>query len=629
MPAIAGVVGHGQLPEHPATAIMSALADLGSDGSATNQLGEAWFGVQFAHTLPEDDFDRQPYVGAGGSFLLAADARIDNREEIAAALNISAPELTRESEAALLQRGWERWGIDLVDRLLGDIALAVWDSSAGELALVRAPLSNRPLFYHRGQGFIAFASLPSALFAIPTIRREPDIARMADLMAGDIYRPGEATMFRGIESVPQGHAIILRNGSKRSVRLWELDGDRAAIGVAEAGEAIRAELDRAVKAQSRRWKGALACQLSSGRDSSAVSCSAAQFDPNVIALTAAPRADFPPVEDSHWLADESGIAAETARKAGLRHIVCRSSATDVSRLLEMATRAHFQPIGNPVNLPWIAATCTEASRHGASVLLTGGCGNFGLSLGGLGFLGEFWRERGLPAWWRLAHQIRGRGAASWRNLLSISFGQLVPQAAYHTLWRLSGRGSPDRYDLPLLRQPFRGQAEHIRHERFGDVRAPSSRRQLFADILMSIENGDKYSLATWNVDVRDPTADRRFIELCYSLPVEAFIGADEARPAYAAAFWSRLPKAVIEGRQAGYQAADWFETIRREEVRNAFRTYARHPLVDHMLDLKAIDGRIDNWPLTKGDRIETYEAYCNQLLASLALASFINVHFPH
>lgn len=628
MPAVVGFVSlTPRSPEECGRAMLVALDQLGPHGSRSERLGSACFGSQFAYTVPEDDFDLQPLVGGGGRYLLAADARIDNRQEIASALNIPATELSSLSDSGLLLQGWEKWGPQIVDRLLGDVALAVWDNQSCELFLARTPLSNRPLFFVQRQELIAFASLPRALFAIPAVERTPNLDPMADLLAGGIFLPGSATMFRGIESVAQGTATVIRAGGKKTFNLWSLDFEPLSIGVAEAGEAMRAELDRAVLAQSRRRSGPIACQLSGGRDSSAVATSASTLGLHPLALTAAPREGFRPVEDTYWQADESEIATQTARQAGIDHIICRSESAPLVELLRSSSTNHFQPVGNPVNFPWIRQTYLEAEKHGAKLLLTGSCGNFGLSLGGPGFLGEFRRLFGLRSWFNLAQGLHADGL-SWRSLTTISFGHLAPRSAYHALWRLSGRGGEDPYRLKLLKGRFRRQAEQIRKERLGDVRAPASRRRQFAQLLAGLENGDKYSLSGWGIDVRDPTADRRFIELCYSLPVEAFIGSDEARPAYAAAFGDRLPRSVINGRQAGYQAADWFETIDPEEIRCAFRLYARHPIIDEIVDLGAVETLIEEWPKERGDATDIYDAYCNQLLGTLAVASFIDVHFP-
>ena len=113
-----------------------------------------------------------------------------------------------------------------------------------------------------------------------------------------------------------------------------------------------------------------------------------------------------------------------------------------------------------------------------------------------------------------------------------------------------------------------------------------------------------------------------------SLPSRLLMSPDGGRPAFEAAFADRLPADVLANRQRGFQSADWFEVIGPDEVRAAFAKYARHSLVSDCVDLTAVASLIDAWPVRDGYRIETIETYCNQLLGTLSMASFITSNFP-
>ena len=259
MPAIAGVVGSAFGPPDLALqALMGALADHGVDGASSNGIGASRFGVQFHHTLPEDDFDRQPYVANGGRMLVSADARIDNRDEIAAALGIAATDLRGLSDAELLSRGWQKWGLGLTDRLLGDVALAVWDDARHQLTLLRTPLSSRPIFFSQKAASVAFATLPTALCALPSIGRAPDLDEFAKLLGGGLYQANVSSFFRGISQVPQGTAVAIKGGSLSLHRLWSPGQNVLTISVDEAGGLLRHELDRATLPSQRPRPGSKA-----------------------------------------------------------------------------------------------------------------------------------------------------------------------------------------------------------------------------------------------------------------------------------------------------------------------------------------------------------------------------------
>src|SRR4051794_30227055 len=131
-------------------------------------------GRRLFRTLPEDRYDRQPLFGADGRLVLVADVRLDDRAELAPALRLDAADAGRLCDAALLLAALERWGEAAVDRLVGDFAFALWDRHARSLTLARDFLGQRPLHYHRGDNFLAFATMPKGLHALTEIPYAPD-----------------------------------------------------------------------------------------------------------------------------------------------------------------------------------------------------------------------------------------------------------------------------------------------------------------------------------------------------------------------------------------------------------------------------------------------------------------------
>src|SRR6266849_5578072 len=91
--------------------------------------GDVAFGRRLMRLLPEDSFDRQPLIGGGGRYVLVADVRLDNRDELAAALDIPAAAAQGICDAAILLTALERWDDACFSRLVGDYAFALWDGT--------------------------------------------------------------------------------------------------------------------------------------------------------------------------------------------------------------------------------------------------------------------------------------------------------------------------------------------------------------------------------------------------------------------------------------------------------------------------------------------------------------------
>src|SRR5262249_40174070 len=127
-------------------------------------------------------------------------------------------------------------------KLVGDFAFAVWDTAAQRLLLARDFLGQRPLFYHHGRGFFAFASMPKGLHALAEIPYGPDEQAGAEFL---VLMPQQTTrsFFKTIARVPLGHVVTVTRDSVSSrcfwlIRLWR----EAAHLVDKAGVSPRGAL---------------------------------------------------------------------------------------------------------------------------------------------------------------------------------------------------------------------------------------------------------------------------------------------------------------------------------------------------------------------------------------------------
>src|SRR5882672_6548094 len=111
MTALAGLWRFAGGPDAASDAarMLAAQTLYGPDAGAQWSDGDIALGRQLMRLLPEDAFDRQPLHGGGGRYVLVADLRLDNREELTASLQISAEKASQLCDAAILLLAAERW----------------------------------------------------------------------------------------------------------------------------------------------------------------------------------------------------------------------------------------------------------------------------------------------------------------------------------------------------------------------------------------------------------------------------------------------------------------------------------------------------------------------------------------
>jgi asparagine synthase (glutamine-hydrolysing) len=576
-------------------------------------------GRRLFRTLLEDVHDRGPVEGRDGRSLLAADIRIDNRGELGEALGIEAAELAGLADSQLLMRLLERWGEEAIGRIAGDFAFAWWDGT--RLVLARDFLGQRPLHFHRGAGFFAFASMPKGLHALAEIPVEADAEKMAEFLAL-MPEAGTGTFFRGVERVPAGHVCIVAGGSVSLRRYWNPEPEMLRLRRPEDyAEALRESFDRAVGARLRGAGGRVGAHLSGGLDSSAVAATAARLlapDGRVIGFTSVPREGWRSRIEFGRFADEGPLAAEVARlHPNIDHVLIRGDRTSPFAGLDRNFYLYERPMLNLCNNVWANAILDSAKARGLNVMLGGQMGNMSFSYTGLEHLPELLAGGN---WLKLAALAVGlrRHGTRLQSVAAHTFGPFLPAGLWTAINRWRGRRlniadysaiEPDKAASLIARAAERGLDPSYRPRR-----DPVGTR-LWVMRRVDMGSYNKGALGGWGIDQRDPTADRRLVELCLAIPAGEYLRGGVSRALARRAFADRLPHKVIAETRKGYQAADWHEGLvaARGEAREQAAGLADIPGVAGTLDSRRLADLVENLP--EGD----WNSHHNQAHYRLAL----------
>lgn len=606
----------------------------GPHGDAVWDGGDVAIGRALFEILPEDAWDRGPAQGAGGRYHLVGDVRLDNRDELAPALGIAANEARSISDSAFLMRAWERWGEGVFGHLYGDYAFALWDAADRRLILARDPLGMRPLHYHLGRDFVAFASMPKGLHALPEVPQAPDELRAAELLAL-VPEMGPRSFFRGICRVESGHYLIVTRDGVTSHRHW--DPTPKSIGTwrgEDAVEAVRAHFDDAVRARLRGARGEVGAHLSAGLDSAGVAATAARLlapEGRVTAFTAVPRRGYDRPAPKGRLGDEGPLASATARLyPNITHV---QVPTDPGTLTDGWDRSFFlldRPLLNPCNQRWWNAINAEAAQRGIGVMLTGETGNMSLNYAGLERLPELFRR---GSWWSLLREMRAlvrERQMRWRGAIGTAIGPWIPDAVWTQIQRRRSGGL----------QLHRYSAVRADRARDLDLKKLAGMRGLDLDyrprkdgfesrlwVIRRIDRGNfqKAALGGYGVDQRDPTADRRLIELCLSLPSALYMRDGQPAALGRKVLADRLPLEVLQERARGYQAADWHEGLAasKRELADDLSRLTELPLASDLLDLPRMRALIENLPEDGWERASAIQDYRMILMRGSAVGHFL------
>jgi asparagine synthase (glutamine-hydrolysing) len=637
MTALAGIWRMDGQPEAAeGCARMLAAQELyGRDDSAQWSRANVALGRRLMRVLPEDIFDRQPLVGGGGRYVLVADIRLDNRDDITRALDISAARAATLCDAALLLAAVERWNDSVVERIVGDYAFVLWDDERRRFMLARDPMGRRPLHYHRSDNLFAFASMPKGLHALPEIPYRPDEERVAEFLAL-IPETGTKSYFQGIERVQPGYVVLATKDGLTTTRYWKPSGKKVVFKQPEDySDAIRALLDQAVQCRLRGPKE-IGVFLSGGLDSGAVATTAARLlgavGGRVIAFTGMPREAYSGVAPRNRIIDESPYAAATASLyPNIEHVLVpnegRSPLADLDRDFYLFDRPMLTLCGRG----WSESFNKAVKKRNVKVTLGGNAGNIGLSYDGKELLPELFRSGRWLRLWREARALVAPGNMRWRGVLATMLGPWCPQSLWVVINRIAngyaleidGYTAINPRLVASMDMPGRAKASGFDLS----YRPPKDGTAARISALHRIDPGNflKGTLGGWQIDHRDPTADIRLLDFCLSIPTEQFLSGGTQRALARRALADRLPEVVLHERLRGLQVADWHVDLSaaREQIADELQRLEACQAATTALDLPRMRKLTENWPSEGWESQETTMSYRYALLRGIAVGHFL------
>jgi asparagine synthase (glutamine-hydrolysing) len=321
-----------------------SLAARGPDGEAFFTEGPIGLGHRRLAIIDVEG-GRQPLYSEDRQVAVIANGEIYNFMDLRPELERAGHCFVTRSDSEVLVHGYEEWGDELLDRIEGMFALAIWDGKARKLLLARDRMGEKPLYWAELPGHgLAFASELRALERCPGVDSAIDPTALARYLVYECV-PAPGTILRGMKKLEPGTKLVAKVGQPPVVsRYWDLPlADGARISDLDgAAEQLLAELRRSVR-QRLVSDVPVGLFLSGGLDSSSVSALAAELrggDLDTFSIG---------FEDPTY--DESAEAERVAKAIGSRHHKERLRAEVLRDLLPSVGRLLDEPIGDGSIVP--------------------------------------------------------------------------------------------------------------------------------------------------------------------------------------------------------------------------------------------------------------------------------------
>jgi asparagine synthase (glutamine-hydrolysing) len=529
---VSGVVGVYFLDGRPVgreviERMTDSITHRGPDGVGIWNSGPVGLGHRMLWTTPESLHEQLPLEDKAGKIVLTADARIDNRDELIAALDLPRHAEREISDSELILRAYEKWGEQCPEKLLGDFAFAIWDDRRQHLFLSRDHFGVKPLYYYRSDRLFVCASEIKALLCVPEVPRRLNDARVADYLV-PMMEDKAVTFYREIFRLPPGHSVTISREGAAVRPYWSFDPSREIRfnSDGEYAEAFRHLFTEAVRCRLRS-AFPVGSMLSGGLDSSSVVCMARAL---LRKDGKQPLRTFSATFDDVPECDEQPFINAVLAQDGLEPHFVRadriSPLTDLVRVFHHEDEAVWVP-----NLFMLWGGVYNAARQqGVRVLLDGCEGDITVSHG-YAHLADLTRR---GRWWALMTEVVGLSknldVSLWKILWRLGIRPVVPEPVVRT-WRVLRRRQRSEYDINSIIKPDFARC-HLGKSSQRIERLPEnqfrmvcySKKSHWYDLTSGfnayiLEVADK-ATAAFSIEPRHPFYDRRLAEFCLALPPE-------------------------------------------------------------------------------------------------------------
>jgi asparagine synthase (glutamine-hydrolysing) len=276
MSGICGIVNFDGAPVDPEILrkMAGAAAYRGPDGIHYWIDGHVGLAHLALHTTPEAARERQPLVNRRGDLVLAADARVDNRDDLIRTLTSKGCLQDKDpTDADLILAAYECWGADCPKQIIGDFAFAIWDRREQKLFCARDVIGVRSFFYCRqGQSFF-FGSAITNIMAGLEERPPLNELFIVDFLCWWHERMAFETIYQGVYRFPAAYTFTVDCDGDCPNHYWPLGAQAAPRYKAdqEYVEHFRDLFKQAVLARLRSNTD-VGIAVSGGLDSSSITC---------------------------------------------------------------------------------------------------------------------------------------------------------------------------------------------------------------------------------------------------------------------------------------------------------------------------------------------------------------------
>lgn len=162
---------------------------------------------------------KQPMYNEDNSIVVTFNGEIYNYQEIKDELIKQGHVFKTDADTEVLVHGYEEYGIELLQKLRGMYAFAIWNREKKEMLMARDIFGIKPLFYTQTKKDFVFGSEIKSILKFPNVKKVFNPEALESYLSFQ-YSVLNETFFKGIFRLPPAHYLLWKDGSMEVKRYY-------------------------------------------------------------------------------------------------------------------------------------------------------------------------------------------------------------------------------------------------------------------------------------------------------------------------------------------------------------------------------------------------------------------------
>ncbi|WP_096274076.1 asparagine synthase (glutamine-hydrolyzing) [Paucisalibacillus globulus] len=300
----------------------------------------------------------QPMFNEDHNISLIFNGEIYNYQSLMDDLKEKGHVFKSQSDTEVIIHGYEEYGVDILQKLRGMFAFALWDKKEESLFIARDFFGIKPLYYTHNttDNSFLFGSEIKSFLQFPGFQKELNKKALKPYLTFQ-YSALDETFFKGVYKLRPGHYMIYKNGEIDIKQYWDVQFDTEENSLEFYVQKIKETMEESVK-YHRISDVKVGSFLSGGVDSSYIT-----------ALLKPDKTFSVGFEDYEGIFNETNIAADLSKQLGIENHKKIISADEFFNVIPTVQYHMDEPQSNLSSVP-LYFLAELASKH-ATVLLSG------------------------------------------------------------------------------------------------------------------------------------------------------------------------------------------------------------------------------------------------------------------